>query len=77
MIRNAGRTSTADPIKTPSQIKRLARKAAFASSAIRDYQTGMESQFEIRPRPVQDRQLSSRLGGPQMKTQQFERTVKR
>ena len=70
------------PTLTPSQAKRAAHKAAFATigqaitaQAWRD-RVG-EHNFQIKIKPVEDKDISSRLFGPQFRTQQFERTSKR
>lgn len=62
--------------ETPSQKKRREHKEQFAKigAGLREYWTGNDCQFDIKPRPVEDKELTSRLCGPQMKTQQFERT---
>lgn len=57
---------------------RSQRKDAFRKIGdyLRDYQTGRESQFEIKGRAVKHRDVSSRLYGPQLRTQQWERTIR-
>ena len=73
--------TTADaPTLTPSKNnlrREQFRKLGHAISGLKDYFTGEDCQFEIKSRAVQDSTVSSKLFGPQMKTQQFERTVKR
>jgi len=70
---------TLNLLATLSQLKRAAHKEKFRKigQALKDYYVGGESQFDIHPRPIQDPALSSRLQGPQMKSTQFERTVRR
>lgn len=41
-----------------------------------DYETGRDSQFEIKGKAVRDRALSH-VVGPKLKTQQWERTIKK
>jgi hypothetical protein len=63
---------------TPSQKKRIERQEKFRKihEALRDYYSGMESQFEIKGKAVRDPKFSSGFEGPKMKTQQWERTAK-
>lgn len=79
-VRHVEPTKTTDslfcPLTKNAERREKFRKLGKAISAIRDYYTGEDCQFEIKSRAVQDRDLSSILFGPRMKTQQFERTVK-
>ena len=58
--------------------KTASRKEAFRKigEALTDYYTGHASQFSIKAKRIQDSAVSSKLGGPQMKSQQWERTSK-
>jgi hypothetical protein len=74
-------TTTAAPtirVPTSSQIKRLARKAKFEKianelDALAWRRRRGEDSFQIAPRAVDDRELSSRLCGPQFRSTQWKR----
>jgi GH24 family phage-related lysozyme (muramidase) len=68
-------------LPTPSQIKRAARAEKYKAIA-REMEAwherawryrGGSASYELAPRRVADRQLSSTLGGPAMKTMQWRR----
>jgi hypothetical protein len=68
-------------VPTPAQEKRARRKAFYEARQVELDQLARKSirhmngneLMEFRPRPVDDCELSSRLGGPAMKTWQWTR----
>lgn len=70
--------SHARPLRRVSPNREKHRKQfQKLGAALKDYYTGEDSHFEIKSKAIQDPKLSSRLCGPQMKSQQFERTVRK
>lgn len=52
------------------------KKYSTTDETSRDYYSGNTSHFKIKSKPISDPLLSSRLEGPKMKSQQWERTAK-
>ena len=61
---------------SPNREKHKAQYSKLGA-ALKDYYTGEDRQFEIKGKAVQDPKVSSKLFGPQLKTQQWEATVRK